>query len=133
MKKFLVLFSIFLIVSSCNNSVVEKPDNLIDDDTMVDILYDLSIIDVIKSQGSFSGKNYYSNNDYIFKKYKIDSLQFARSNQYYASDVAKYKRMYNKVNQRLTDNDAELTEKMLQNNEKQVAPSNNGAGLGQIK
>jgi hypothetical protein len=134
MKKIITLFYSLLILLSCNNSVVPKPDKLIDDDQMVDILYDLSILDAVKNQNSLPQITTNSPNEYIYKKYGIDSIQFAQNNKYYASNVAKYKRMYNKVNARLADKDAELTKEIIKNNEKPVAPNANGIPeSGQVK
>jgi hypothetical protein len=40
-------------------------------------------------------------NTYVYKKYGIDSVQFARSNQYYAADIVTYKQIYEEVAKRL--------------------------------
>lgn len=108
--------------SSCGNSVLDKPNNLIDDDTMIEILTDLSIMDAMKSQNSVNGTLKFEVNDYVFKKYQIDSLQFAQSNKYYASDVPKYKRMYKIVNEKLNARKTELDQIILKKTGKQMAP-----------
>lgn len=107
MKKIILLLILMLLISSCN-SVVEKPSNLIDDDTMIDIFYDLAIIDAGRNSSYESGVSNFKANDYIFKKYKIDSLQFAKSNRYWATDVSKYKRMFKAVKDKLDAKKAEL-------------------------
>jgi hypothetical protein len=102
MKKIVLMFSLVLFLASCNHNVVEKPKNLIDENVMTDILYDLSIMEAIKSQNPYAPQNQSMNpKDYIYKKYKIDSLQFATSNRYYISQIEEYKKMYEKVNERL--------------------------------
>lgn len=102
MKKLVYLLSIALLFLSCNERVVEKPDNLIDRGKMIDILYDLSILDALKSQRPiYLEQNNINPRTFIFEKYKIDSLQFAKSDQYYASDLADYKKMYDDVSHRL--------------------------------
>ena len=96
------MLSLALFLASCNHSAVEKPENLIEEDVMTDILYDLSIMEAIKSQNPYAPQNQSMNpKDYIFKKYKIDSLQFAASNRYYISQIEEYKKMYDQVNERL--------------------------------
>ena len=96
------MFSLVLFLASCNHNAVEKPKNLIDENVMTDILYDLSIMEAIKSQNPYAPQNQSMNpKDYIFKKYKIDSLQFATSNRYYVSQIEEYKKMYEQVNERL--------------------------------
>lgn len=123
MKKYSLIFGVFFMFSSCGNSVLDKPNNLIDDDTMIEILTDLSIMDAMKSQNSVNGTLKFEVNDYVFKKYKIDSLQFAKSNKYYASDVPKYKRMYKIVNEKLTARKTELDQSILKKTGKQMAPA----------
>ena len=94
MKKISILLGLLIINIGCGNSFVDKPDNLIDDDTMIDIFYDLAIIDATKNASYENGISKFEANDFIFKKYKIDSLQFAKSNKYYASDIEGYKKLF---------------------------------------
>ena len=102
MKKIIFILCLAIFLASCNHNEVEKPDNLIEEDVMTDILYDLSIMEAIKSQSPYAPQNQSMNpKDYIYKKYKIDSLQFATSNRYYISQIEEYKKMYEKVNERL--------------------------------
>jgi hypothetical protein len=59
---------------------------------MIDVMYDLSILDAIKYQNPASLETYKINpSQYIYKKYKIDT-QFAQSNIYYASNYTDYKK-----------------------------------------
>jgi len=107
MKKYFLIGVGFCFLISCNNNAIDKPDNLIEKDKMVDIIYDLTILQAMR--GNFQAKLDSNNIDaanYVYKKYKIDSLQFANSNRYYASDVASYNRMYNRVNERLVSEKA---------------------------
>ena len=109
MKKYFLLLVGFFVMLSCEKKVVEKPDNLIEKETMDSILYDLSLLQAIR--GGYQGKldsNKVEIANYIYKKYKIDSLQFANSNRYYASDVAAYNRMFNRVNERLIAEKAKM-------------------------
>ncbi len=103
MKKILLIAVAFLIVVSCQKSSVKKPDNLIPEEKMVDIIFDLSLLEAVKSQ-SYNAKGDKMNinpNAFIFSKYKVDSIQFAKSDQYYASDVSNYKKIYEQVNERI--------------------------------
>lgn len=123
MKKYSLIFGVLFIFSNCGNSLLDKPNNLINDDTMIEILTDLSIMDAMKNQNSVNGTLKFEINDYVFKKYQIDSLQFAQSNKYYASDVPKYKRMYKIVNEKLTARKTELDQIILKKTGKQIAPA----------
>ncbi len=102
MKKYSFLFVLSILLLGCNKDLIEKPDNLIDKSMMQNILYDVVLLDAIKYQNS---ENLYKNGinpkTYIFKKYKVDSTQFAKSSAYYASDYREYKKMFEEVNNRL--------------------------------
>lgn len=87
-----------MVLSSCKNATVEKPNNLIDEDEMIAILFDISVLEAIKVTNPKSLETRKINtNKYIFQKYKIDSLQFVKSDLYYASDIDNYGKMYKKV------------------------------------
>jgi hypothetical protein len=102
MRKIITLLTIITLFVSCKEEVVNKPERLIEKDVMVDIMYDLSILEAIKYQNPTSLDTFKINpREYIFKKYKIDSLQFAKSNVYYASDYEDYKLMFEQITKRL--------------------------------
>ena len=102
MRKIIVLLTIITLFVSCKEEVVNKPERLIEKDVMVSIMYDLSILEAIRNQNPASLDTFKINSrDYIFKKYKIDSVQFAKSNVYYASDYNEYKSMFEQINKRL--------------------------------
>ena len=104
MKKLVTIFLLFAILISCQKPAVSKPDNLIDEEVMVDIMYDVSVLEAMKSQKAFVLEaNKINPNTYIYKKYKIDSLQFANSDKFYASDIKKYKEIFEKVNNRMEE------------------------------
>lgn len=102
--KNLLNFALLILIFGCSQNIAEKPENLIKKDKMVDILYDLSILDAIKSQRPiYLEENGINSRTYIYKKYKIDSIQFAKSNQYYSSDFVEYKKIYDEVSKRLEE------------------------------
>jgi hypothetical protein len=102
MKKALSFLAILILFLSCKEELVEKPDRLIEKDKMVDIMYDLAVLQGIKYQNPTSLVTYNINpSQYIFKKYKIDSLQFAKSNVYYASNYEVYKDIFDGIIKRI--------------------------------
>jgi hypothetical protein len=113
------MFSFF----SCNNTI-EKPKNLIEKDKMTKILYDLSLLDAMKNQYIEGGISNQKANDYIYKKYKIDSIQFSQNNKYYASDVKNYKKMFEKVKDRLQNESNKLDTLMKKKGEKVIPKFN---------
>lgn len=103
MKNRILLF-IGITLISCNNSGIERPKNLIDEDQMVDIIYDISLLDAMKNQNMGAPITYPTTTELLKSKYKVDSLTFAKSSQYYAADYKKYKQMYEEVKLRLEEN-----------------------------
>ena len=99
------LFAIFFVVLTflaCKSEVIEAPKNLIEPDKMVDILYDVAILEAIKVNSPMSLRERgIDSKTYIYKKHKIDSLQFAKSDKYYASDIRNYEKMYQEVIDRI--------------------------------
>jgi hypothetical protein len=125
MKKFSYFLILILLILSCDKHFVTKPENLIDEDKMILILYDMAVIEAIKVQNpnnlTIIGVD---ENNYILKKYKIDSLQFSNSNKYYASDLENYSKMYEKIENRLTEEKNQtdtLVKKGVNLNTKQAA------------
>jgi hypothetical protein len=102
MKKLVSLFALLVLFSSCDKDLVKKPDNLIDKGVMIDVMYDMALLDALKYQDPNSlYDNGINPRTYVYKKYKIDSLQFVKSNAYYAADYREYKKMYDALNDRL--------------------------------
>ena len=102
-----IILFILLVVCSCGfvNEENLVPDNLIAEEKMVDILYDMSLISVSKG----INKRILENNGmkpkkYILKKYNIDSLQFVLSNEYYSKDLERYLKIYEEVLNKLEMN-----------------------------
>ena len=103
MKKIILLLSILIIFNACSNkNDIPKPAKPIDKATMENILYDLALLQALKSYSPEKlSKNRINPKTYIYKKYKIDSLQFAQNNKYFASDIEEYKKMFENISNRL--------------------------------
>ena len=102
MRKIILFLAIAIAFVSCKEEIVPKPERLIAQDVMVDIMYDLTILEAIKNQNPASLDTFKINSRaYIFKKYRIDSIQYAKSNIYYASDYNEYKSMFEQITKRL--------------------------------
>ena len=122
MKQLLFLF-VALFVASCSKNPVPKPDNLLDEETMVDIIYDISILQA--TDGSMPNKLIENNikmDQYIFDKYKIDSTTYRQNQLYYAGDARKYKKLYKKVLERLEGENK--VDSLNSNNQTNVGMSN---------
>ncbi|CAD0003305.1 DUF4296 domain-containing protein [Flavobacterium chungangense] len=121
MKNFVFIILVLFLSVSCKKELVKEPAKLIAKEKMIDIIYDLSLLDAIKYQQPLSLDSVESNpKKFIFKKYKVDSLQFAQSNIYYAADYDNYKEMFDEINARL-DKEKKVVEKKIKAEEKKAA------------
>ena len=108
MKIFFLVVSILFFIS-CENLEVKKPSNLISEDQMVEILYDMVLINSAKGVNKkLLQKNINNPETYIFKKHNIDSLQFAESNAYYTFKNEVYKSIYEKLELKLINQKTKL-------------------------
>lgn len=105
MTKQLKYILLALLVISCKNNSIDKlkkPDNLISKDKMVEVIYDISLINAAKGVNKKLIENAgIVPEDYIYKKHNIDSLQFALSNEYYAYNLKTYEAIYDSVKVKL--------------------------------
>jgi hypothetical protein len=94
---------IIVFLMSCENLEMKKPSNLISENQMVEILYDVVLINSAKNVNKqLLEKNIKNPEAYIYKKHNIDSLQFVESNAYYTFKSDVYKSIYEKLELKLT-------------------------------
>lgn len=99
-KRFIPYAIVLLFVVSCYKfKEPEKPKNLISKADMVNILIDLKLIASITAANDLKvlDSGNVQSEKYIYKKYSIDSTQFAASNNYYAFHLKDYEEIYTKV------------------------------------
>lgn len=102
MKKFLSLILVIVMVTSCVDMIIEKPDDLIPREKMTQLLYDLAILNAAKSTNSAILEEHFdSPTHFLFEQYGVDSLQFVQSDLYYASQPLVYEAIYKDVLARL--------------------------------
>jgi len=107
-----------ILILSCSKNPVHKPDNLLDDEIMTNILFDIAILQAANGTMSYrlSEKNV-NVNTFIYAKYNIDSTTYYQNQKYYAANTRKYKKMYQEVIRRLdqvkveTEQNTEVTPK----------------------
>tara|TARA_B100000949_G_C14103515_1_gene375155 strand:+ start:183 stop:623 length:441 start_codon:yes stop_codon:yes gene_type:complete len=105
-----IFFCIALLCLSCQDvERPQKPDKLIDEDKMVDILYDVSLINAARSYSvpklKVSG---IKPERFVYEKYNIDSTQLAESLAYYTIDFNTYSQIWERVNERLEKKRSEV-------------------------
>ncbi len=80
----------------------EKPENLIPEDKMVDILTETYLINAARSLDKVTIlQNKIKLDSFVYRKFEIDSLQFAASNAFYTSDLNSYNDLFLRVQERM--------------------------------
>ncbi len=102
MKKIaaILIFLVF-VVSSCDEPVVPKPENLIKEKQMIDILVDIHLAEATFQRFRYdsimkdnSSANFYYS---VLDKYNLPDSVFEQSFVYYASAPKNFEKMYRKV------------------------------------
>ncbi len=97
-----IIGAIFFLVYSCKEKLIEPPEDLISQAEMTEILYDLALMNAVRSTNTNILDEYeIETMPYIYQKYGIDSLQFIKSDEYYASVPVIYQTMYATIKDRL--------------------------------
>ena len=107
-----------LMFLSCGQVDQEKPENLIGEEKMSDLIFELALFDaskgfVMKGETARIGLN----SESFYKYHNIDSLQFAVSNTYYAKQPKAYLRITSAAKIKLQD----FEKKMQENPNEKIA------------
>jgi len=114
MKRLVIFCSIFWAVS-CAEEIIEKPVNLIPQEQMTNIIYDMAVLNAANEINAQILSEHIKNpSEFIFKKYGIDSIQYVKSDLYYASVPEAYDKIYNSVKLRLEQEKSAIDEKRKQ-------------------
>ncbi len=106
MKKIaLLLFLAFVALVSCDKPVFEKPDHLIKEKKMINLLVDIHLAEATYNhmqqdsvvRKSSSANFYYS----VLDKYNVPDSVFEKSFVYYASNPRNFEKMYREVMNKL--------------------------------
>ena len=102
LRIFCLIFFIGCLVSCQDVQKPEKPANLISQEIMVDILTDVYISNAARNVNNKLLRNLNIKLDsVIYSKYRVDSLQFALSNNYYSSNLDIYRNLLVKAQEKL--------------------------------
>lgn len=97
----------FWLTAACTAPEDQRPDNLIDEDRMVDILTEVHIAEARVSRLSLRSTDssnivYKHLENQIFKKFDVDTAAYRKSYIFYSSHPADMEAIYKKVTEKLT-------------------------------
>lgn len=102
MKKLIYILFVLLFVISCtSNTIYKKPENLITESEMVDLLVDMQIAIGGRSARNNEAKYTIDYMPFVYEKYGIDSARFAQSSYYYSTDIDNYNKILTRVKNKL--------------------------------
>ena len=99
-----IIYVLLILISvSCQDlKKTEKPENLIPEAKMVEVLTELSLVNAARNYNKQKLESTgIKPEEYVYEKFNIDSLQFERSNDYYTEQYDQYERIYDSVKVRL--------------------------------
>ena len=106
---FIILLAILL--TSCGEKLLDKPEDLIPKEKMINILKDITILNSARSTSVTVLHDYkIEPTTFVFSKYGVDSLQFVTSDKYYASLPNEYEAMYVEIEKQLDNAKEEMSE-----------------------
>ena len=99
---FLIAFST-LFTFCTSNTILEKPEDLLTKDEMVNILTDILIANGTTRYNNIDMERDVNYFPLVYDKHKIDSTQFKNSSRYYASKIDDYDEILIQVQKNLND------------------------------
>lgn len=119
--KYLIIILLFGLYSC--SEIVDKPKNLIDEDTMAELVAEFAINDQL---GNINPNgNMEISSKYILDKYKVKGSDFSDSHTYYLSKPNKMNKIYDKAKKIILEKEPSLKDKIHKENstpEKELAP-----------
>jgi hypothetical protein len=97
----LFFLSVLFFVFSCTKNEAPKPDRLLSEDELEEILFEMAILQGAESQSRTSGGDIIDTYQYIKNRFGIDSVTVVQNNMYYSHDYKNYDKMNTRVLNRL--------------------------------
>ena len=109
MKK--AIFLLFIILWSCAQVVEVPPENLIGEEKMADLIFELAVLDATKGFVPKDQKQLIDlDADSFYQFHEIDSAQFTSSNAYYAKQPKAYLRIVSMAKTKLEEFEKNMEE-----------------------
>jgi len=123
----IVIFSLIIGLTACDEPIMPKPENLIKKKQMIDMLVDIHVAEATFNKFRYDSimRNNSSVNFYysVLDKYQVTDSVFERSYIYYASVPKDFEKMYREVMNKLSVKEQELSgrkEQLLEFDEEEI-------------
>lgn len=110
MEKRLILFVVSLLLTSCKVPPIQIPEDVLDMETMVDLMVDVHLAEGGRAGGSkmYNEAHIVDFYEAIYEKYGLDKASFDHSFSFYNQNPALMLEVHDKVIRRLNEIDAQL-------------------------
>ena len=109
----IALFLLTIVVVGCDEPIMPKPEHLIKEKQMIDMLVDIHLAEATYNKFRYDSimKNNSSTNFYysVLNKYQVPDSVFEQSYVYYASVPKDFEKMYRKVMNKLSEKEQALS------------------------
>ena len=113
MKKIAIILALFSVFISCDNEVIKKPNHLVSERKMIEMLVDIHLAEATYNRmrndtlvkNSSSANFYYS----VLANYEVADSVFEKSFVYYASSPKNFEKMYREVMNKLSETEQEFS------------------------
>ena len=106
-KTGIILVILIYVFVSCENDIIKKPEHLIKEKQMIDMLVDIHIAEATYNRMRYDSivKNSSSANFYysVLEKYQTPDSVFEKSFVFYASNPRNFEKMYREVMNKLSE------------------------------
>ena len=103
MVRISIILLIIIVIGCQSVEKAPEPSQIIDKERMVEMLTDIAVLKAAK--GSYRRvleEHDVNPEEFILKKYGIDSVTFAENNAWYASQLKEYEKIFNEVKDNLS-------------------------------
>ena len=103
MVRISIILLIIIVIGCQSVQKAPEPSQIIDKERMVEMLTDIAVLKAAK--GSYRRvleEHDVNPEEFILKKYGIDSVTFAENNAWYASQLKEYEKIFNEVKDNLS-------------------------------
>lgn len=98
MRNLIVSIFVLVLLIACESSTIfKKPENLIPEQTMAELIVDLELARYAKGKKNNFMDTKMEYTHLVYEKYGIDSAQYVESNKYYVSNLETYRRIHENV------------------------------------
>lgn len=121
-----VIAALAVLAAGCRYRYIEKPERLLSENEMADVICELTYIDMLQERGAFErdstlariGRHTFI--ERVYKKYGVNKKILRQNNEYYCEYNRRYTAIYSEALKRLKAKTDEYERKLKEERDKQL-------------